>query len=460
MSKFDVAVIGAGPGGYVAAIRAAQRGASVVVIEREKLGGVCLNVGCIPTKTLIYSAELYRKMQHAESYGLAVDNPRFDLQALVARKDKVVATNTGGIAALFKAHKIPTIKGNARILSPGRIAVGDEVVEATNIIIATGGRPAQLPGLEFNGDTVIGSTDALNLTTLPKRAAVIGAGALGAEFACIWNAFGVEVTLIEFMPNILPKEDVDCSKRLAASLKRRGMDIRTETKVQQLEHRKGGVTLHLEGKQAGTIEVDKVLVGIGLQCNSEVVSETPELGIQVGKRGGIPVDERMETPVPGIYAIGDVIDKTWLAHGASREAIVAATNATGGDARMDYRVVPACNFTSPEVASVGLTEAAAKAQGYAVKTGKFLFAGLGRAHAMGETEGMVKIVGDAATDQILGVHILGAEAGELIAAAAMAMSLEATVEEMAHTIHTHPTLAEAMMEAAEDYYGVGIHTRP
>jgi dihydrolipoamide dehydrogenase len=460
MSKYDVAVVGTGPGGYVAAIRAAQRGAKVAVIEKKALGGVCLNVGCIPTKTLIYSAELYRKMQHAADYGLKVDGASFDLKAMVARKNKVVATNTGGIDALFKAHGIDVIRGEGVITAPGEIKVGDTLVHATSIIIATGGRPAQLPGLEFNGKTVIGSTDALELTELPKRIGVIGAGAIGAEFACIWNALGAEVTLIEAMPNVLPREDEDLSKRLAAGLKRKGIDIRTSTKVQELKHTKSGVTLTLEGAKAGDVEVDLVLVGIGLECNSEVVTRTPGLGVQTGPRGGIQVDARMETTVPGIYAIGDVTNKTWLAHGASTEGIVAATNATGGNRHMNYRVVPSCTFTSPEVASVGLTETQAKAEGYNVKAGTFLFAGNGRAHAMGETEGLVKIVGDAATDQLLGLHIMGAEAGELIAAGAMAMSLEATVEEIAHTIHTHPTLAEAIMEAAEDYYGEGIHTRP
>lgn len=460
MNKYDVVVVGTGPGGYVAAIRAAQRGAKVAVIEKNALGGVCLNVGCIPTKTLIYSAELYRKMQHAADYGLKVDGASFDLKAMVARKNKVVATNTGGIDALFKAHGIDVIRGEGTITAPGEIKVGDAMVHATSIIIATGGRPAQLPGLEYNGKTVIGSTDALELTKLPQRIGVIGAGAIGAEFACIWNALGAEVTLIEAMSNILPREDEDLSKRLASGLKRKGIDIRTSTKVQELKHTKSGVTLSLEGAKAGDVDVDLVLVGIGLECNSEVVTRTPGLGVKTGPRGGIQVDERMETTVPGIYAIGDVTNKTWLAHGASAEGIVAATNATGGNRHMNYRVVPSCTFTSPEVASVGLTETQAKAEGYTVKTGSFLFAGNGRAHAMGETEGLVKIVGDAATDQLLGLHIMGAEAGELIAAGAMAMSLEATVEEIAHTIHTHPTLAEAIMEAAEDYYGEGIHTRP
>lgn len=460
MGEYDVAVIGAGPGGYVAAIRCAQRGAKVAVIERRHLGGVCLNVGCIPTKTLIHTAELYRKMRHAEDYGLKVKDLRVDMAALIQRKNKVVDINTGGIAALFKANGIAHIEGDAVITAPGRIRVGKEEIAAKKIIIATGGRPAQLKGLEFNGKTIIGSTRALEMTDIPKRIAVIGAGALGAEFACIWNAFGAEVTLIEAMPTLLPREDEELTKRLEPVFKKRGIDVRVGTKVAKVEHRDKGVRLQLEGKKEGQVDVDMVLVAVGLECNSEVVTQTPSLGIKVGPRGGILVNERLESTVPGIYAIGDVIDKTWLAHGASAEAIVAATNATGGNRKMDYRVVPACNFTSPEVASVGLTEKKARDQGYNVKVGRFMYAGNGRAHAIGETDGMVKIVGDAATDELLGVHIMSAEAGEMIAAAALAMSMEATVEEIVHTIHTHPTLSEAILEAAEDYYGLGIHSRP
>jgi dihydrolipoamide dehydrogenase len=276
----------------------------------------------------------------------------------------------------------------------------------------------------------------------------------------MWNLLGAEVTLIEMMPNVLPREDEELTKRLASLFKKRGMDVRTGAKVAKLERGANGARLELEGAKPGSIEAELVLVGIGLECNSEVVTKSPALGVKTGPRGGIIVNERMESSVPGIYAIGDVTNKTWLAHGASAEGIVAATNAAGGDMKMDYRVVPACTFTTPEIASVGLTEQAARDKGIDVKTGRFMFSTLGRAHAMGETDGMIKIVGDAKTDEVLGVHIMGAEAGELIATGALAMRLEATVEEIAHTIHTHPTLSEAILEAAEDYYGEGIHTRP
>ncbi len=458
MLSCDVAVIGAGPGGYVAAIRAAQRGAKVIVIERWELGGVCLNAGCIPTKTLIHSANLFRKMQRGSTFGIDATGLSLNMPALLKHKDGVIRRNKGGIEALFKSHGIQVIKSDARVTAPGVIKAGEEEIRAKAIIIATGGAPARIPGLEIDGKRIIGSTEALKLTEIPKRVAVIGAGALGAEFACIWNAFGAAVTLVELMPTVLPKEDEELTAKMAAGFKKLGIDVRTGTQVAKLDQGKDGVHLTLQGEKPGELDVDVVLVGIGLKCNSEVVSETPGLGVTVNKRGGIQVNEKMETGVPGLYAIGDVVDKTWLAHGASAEGIVAAENATGGNRKMQYRVVPACYFTAPELASVGMTEKKAREAGIDVKVGRFPFVASGRAQAMGETEGMVKIVGDAKTDEVVGVHIMGPEAGELIAAAALAMSMEATVEEIVHTIHTHPTLAETLMEAAEDYFGVGIHT--
>ncbi|NLN92437.1 MAG: dihydrolipoyl dehydrogenase [Candidatus Hydrogenedens sp.] len=459
MKQYDLVVIGAGPGGYVAAIRAAQRGAKTAVVEYRNLGGVCLNEGCIPTKTLIHTAELYRKLQNAEEFGIEVSDVRVNIPKLLKRKETVIGLNTGGIAALLKANGIDLYEGKASLPAAGQVEVNGEILTAKNTIIATGGRPAQLPGLEFDGKLVIGSTDALNLDRVPESVVVIGAGALGTEFSCIWNAFGSKVTLVEMMPTILPRSDAEPAKLLERILKKKKVDVRTETSVSKIEKKESSVVVHLDGKKAGTVEAELVLVAVGLQCNSEIVSESP-LKLELGKRGGIPVNDRMETPIPGIYAIGDVIDRTWLAHGASAEGIVAATNCSGGSATMDYRVLPACNFSSPELASVGLTEEEAEEQGYTVKTGRFLFAGNGRAHTIGSAEGMVKLIGDASTDEILGVHILGPEAGEMIAIGALAMRIEGTLEEIASTVHTHPTLSEALWEAAEDYYGRSIHSRP
>lgn len=459
MNTYDVAVIGAGPGGYVAAIRAAQLGARVAVIEKDQVGGVCLNWGCIPTKTLIYTAELVRKLERASEYGIDTGPFTLNMKQVVKRKNDVVRRNKNGIQALFKAHGIDLIAGDAVVTAPGEVQVGDRLVSAKRIIVATGSQPAQIPGLETDGKTVITSTEALELTELPQRIAVIGAGALGAEFASLWNIFGVQVTLIEMMPQILPLEDADLAQRMEKILRKRGMDIRTGTTVRSMDRDKGGVRLELEGAKAGSVDVDLVLVGIGRKYNSEVLTRGG-LDVKTGPRGQIEVNDRLETSVPGIYAIGDVVGRTLLAHGASAEALIAAENAMGGNRRINYRVVPACTFTSPEVAHVGLTEKQAREQGIDVKVGRFDHAASGRAVAMGETEGMVKIVGDAATDEVVGVHIMGPEAGELIAAAAMAMSLEATVEEIAHTIHTHPTLSETVMEAAEAYLGRGIHTPP
>lgn len=457
MHECDVAVIGAGPGGYVAAIRAAQRGAKTVVIEREELGGMCLNWGCIPTKTLIHAAELYRKLHHAEQFGLIVRNPKMDLKALVEHKNGVVKKLTGGVRSLLKANGVEVVKGEAVFEKPNVLAAGKEKVRAKAVILATGSIPAQLPGLETDGERVITAREALDLTKLPERIAVIGAGPLGAEFACLWNALGAGVTLIEMLPNVLPAADEELTKRLGALLKKRGIEILTKTAVRSIEKGKKSVALNVEGAKASTIEVDLVLVGIGFKHRSEIAVS---MGVRTGKRGAVTVNERMETNVPGVYAIGDVVGKTMLAHGASAEGIVAAENATGGNRLMDYRVVPSCSYTSPEVASVGLTEQAAQEAGKSVRVGRFPYAASGRAMSMGEVEGMVKIVADAATGEVLGVHIMGAEAGEMIAAGAVAMAMEATVDELAHTIFTHPTLSETLMEAAEDYLGLGIHTPP
>ncbi len=458
MKHCDVCVIGTGPGGYVAAIRAAQRGARVVVIEREELGGVCLNWGCIPAKTLIHTAEMYRKTAHFHEIGLDIDGIKLNLRSLLEREAKVIDTNKRGVEHLFKANGIELVRGEARVTAPGCVEVGEECIEAASIIVAAGSSPAQLPGLEMDGKLVVSSTEALALGHVPERIAVIGAGALGAEFASVWNIFGAHVTLIEMMPEILPREDSEIAAVLHQIFTGRGMDVRAGTKVGNMTRHGNWATLELEGAHAGTIEADLVLIGIGREYHSGCID--PSLKMELGKHGKILTNEYMETSVPGIYAVGDVTGKTLLAHGASSEGIVAAVNATGGRQVMNYRVVPACTFTSPEVASVGMTEAEAIEAGHEVRVGRFQFAASGRAHAVHETGGLVKIVGDATTDELLGAHIVGPEAGELIAAPALAMSMEATVEDIIRTIHTHPTLSEALLEAAEDAHAQGIHTPP
>lgn len=460
MIQCDLAVVGGGPGGYVAAIRAAQSGGSVVLVERDQLGGVCLNSGCIPTKTLLHTAELYRKLEHAGEIGIRVKGAVLDVPALIAHKNKVVKGLRSGVSGLLKANGVEVVKGDARVTAPGRVAVGPNEIAAQSVILATGGAPGNIRGLETDGETVITSTEALDLERVPERVAVIGAGPLGAEFACLWNAFGAHVTLIEMLANVLPLEDDELTKKLAVLFKKRGIDVRTKTTVANIDSSRKGVRLELDGPKQEAVDVDLVLVGVGRSFNTEVVAQTPGLGVKLSENGAIQADERMETNIPGLYAIGDVVGKTLLAHGASAEGIVAAGNALGHKKTMDYDVVPACSFTVPELARVGMTEKEAREAGVDVKVGRFPYAAVGRARAMGETDGMVKIVGDAATDQVLGVHILGASAGELIAAAALAIRLEATVDDIAHTIHTHPTLAETVMGAAEDYFGTAIHTAP
>lgn len=458
MADYDVVVIGAGPGGYVSAIRSAQRGAKTAVIEKKYLGGVCLNIGCIPTKTLINTAGLFRKLKKADEFGIHVDNAQLDLNQLKQRKNKVISLNTGGIERLFKSYQIDWIKGEAKISQPGEVIVDEKQITSKNIIIATGGRPIELPILPFDKERIIDSSQALELTEIPKRIGIIGAGAIGCEFACIWNSFGAEIHLIEMLPHILPKEDEELAKRLESIFKKEGIQVYPGSKLKEAKVNKNNIILSIEGTKTTEITVDLVLVCVGMRCNSDCVKEPLRSALKINKKGGIVVNDKMETGVPGVYAIGDVIDRTWLAHGASNEGIVAVTNATGGNKRMDYRVLPACTFTFPELASVGLTEAKAKEQGVPVKVGKFLFSANGRAHAIGEPEGMVKMVGDAQTDEILGIHILGPEAGEMIATASVAMKLESTVEELAETIFTHPTLSEVIMEASEDYYGMSIHS--
>lgn len=456
--NYDITVIGAGPGGYVAAIRAAQLGARVLVVEKDEVGGVCLNRGCIPTKALIAGVAALKTAKKAGSLGLEIPEARIDLAKAVQRKDRIVRQLTGGIKFLFKKKGIETFKGTAVIQDKNTVLLaGDEenrqAVKTEKIIIATGSESAQIPSIPFDGEKIINSTDALRMTEVPGSILIIGAGAIGVEFAAIFRALGSEVTVVEMLPQIIPAEDAELAAELEKSFKGEGIRILTGAKVEK-------VTDEGKKKKAVTdtgeeIIVDKILVAVG-RCLNSVDIGLEDAGIST-ERGKIIVNEKMETNVPGVYAIGDVVGGALLAHKASAEGIVAAENACGKNVTMDYSAVPGCIYTLPEVASVGMTEAKAKDEGISVKTGKFPFSASGKAVATGEIQGFVKVVAEAETGKILGVQIIGPHATDLIAEGVLAVRCKLTLEELSRTIHAHPTLAEAVMEAAEAAEGKAIH---
>ncbi|MBZ0155313.1 MAG: dihydrolipoyl dehydrogenase [Alphaproteobacteria bacterium] len=453
-------ILGAGPGGYVAALKAAQLGARVTVIERDEVGGTCLNQGCIPTKALIATTEMLHKARNLEEYGLELSGsvvPR--LSRIMERKSKVVSTQVKGIRALFKSWGVTLIEGTGKFLGTGKIEVQKkdgtrEMVEADKVIIATGSKPAQISLFPFDGERILSSDDALALTEIPRSMVIIGAGVIGCEFACILSALGTEVTLVEMMPRAISTEDPEISEVLERELKKRKIRLVMNTRVARVEKENDGVHIFLSNSRE--LIADKVLVSTGRSLNSEGIG-LERVGITRGPKGEIPTNERMETAVGGIYAIGDVTGGLLLAHVASKEGIVAAGNACGRESKVDYSVIPAGIFTSPEIGSVGLRSHQAEEQGIKVNIGRFPFRGLGKAHAMGEIAGMVKIIADAATDRVLGVHIIGAHAADLVHEGALAMKAGLTAKEVADMIHSHPTLAEGIMEAAEDVHGEAIH---
>ncbi len=457
---FDVAVIGGGPGGYVAAIRAAQLGGKVLLVEREELGGVCLNWGCIPTKTLLKSAEKWQELKHCSEYGLSAEQISFDFAAIQSRKEQVVAQMRSGIEQLLKSNQVEVVRGTAKLtgVQSLRVTKQDGATEdyaAKAIILATGSRPVKLPLPGGDLPLVIDSSALLALQEVPRSLAVIGAGAVGVEFACLLRSFGAEVVLIEMLPNILANLDDDLIKRMGVVLRKAGIKTLTGTKVKEIRTEDGRAMLILENAK-GTSEViaDTVLVAVGRRPLLENLGlET--LGVECSP-GGIVVNERMATNIPTIYAIGDVTGKQMLAHAASAAALVAAENALGGDKVMDFSAVPACVFTTPEIASVGLSEQAAKEQGLAIKTSRFNFAGNGKAVSMGETDGLVKIVTDPA-GKVLGMHIMGAHASDLIMEGALAIRNGLSAADIAATIHPHPTLSETVLEAAHGIDGPIIH---
>jgi len=463
-----IAILGAGPGGYVAAIRAAQLGARVTVIENQALGGVCLNWGCIPSKALLSVVELGDKAKKAKDFGIQLTGPvTYDPAVMVARKNKVVSTLVKGIATLFKTWNIEHVEGTGELLDARTIRVakpdGAETrVVADGVIIATGSSWPNLPLFPIDGTQIITSKQALDLSRIPVSLLIVGGGVEGCEFASLYSGLGTQVTLVELVPRLLPLEDEEISQMMERELKKRGVDIRTGVTVDQIVRQPDLVTAHL--RDGLSLNVEQVLVSVGRGFNSRGIG-LEKAGVQVGTRGEIVVNERMETNVPGVYAIGDVVGKAMLAHVASAQGKVAVENFMGRPRTIDYDVIPTGIFTLPEIGRVGLTEqqardrcvAAGKDPQQSVKVGRFRYGGLGKAQATGDIQGLLKVVADAESDRILGVHILGAHAADLVHEAALAMHLGATVSRVAEMIHAHPTLAEGLMEAMEDVHGHAIH---
>jgi dihydrolipoamide dehydrogenase len=456
--KYDLVVIGGGPAGYVGAIRAAQLGKKVACVEKERAGGTCLNWGCIPTKSLLRNAELYQLLKkRAADFGFSFENLSYDWTKIISRSRGVADKLAGGVEFLFKKNKIDYLRGEAAVTEPGKVTYitrdnKDEVIESSYILIATGAVARDLPGLSANGQTVLNSHDAMILGKRPARLIVIGAGAIGVEFAYFFNAFGTEVTIVEMLPNVLPVEDTEISLALEKSLTKQGIKIFTNTRVVKTEADDQGVRVTIEGKKQETLEGDCVLVAVG------VAPLLPKgLQLTLDKKGYIAVNERYETSLSGVYAAGDIIGPPWLAHVASWEAIQAVNGMFTTTRPKRLKVYPGCTYCQPQVASVGLTERAAKEQGLKYKVGKFPFSASGKALAVGEPEGFVKIIIAEPHGEILGAHIIGPEATELIAELGLAITMEATFEEIEETIHAHPTLSEAVHEAAGAAFGTAIH---
>jgi len=460
VSRYDVAIIGAGPGGYVAAIRGAQGGAKICLIEEAIVGGTCLNWGCIPTKTLVATAGLFTRLRSAEELGIRITGSvELDFAKVTARKDRVVRGLVKGVQTLLESNGVTTLAGHGTLAGKDRVRVRHTSghigeVEARSIILATGSRPIDLPGLEIDGEYVLNSDHAVTLRELPGSILVVGAGAIGCEFAFLFNGFGSDVTMVEVLSHAVPMMDEDISVLLEREIRKRKIKLHLNTKVASVKRGPDKLAVALDNGQ--TIHVDKLLVSVGRAPNvADLGLEV--VGVELTERGTIRVNGRMETNVPGVYAIGDVVGGNMLAHEASAEGMVAVENALGGSRAMNYNLVPSAIFTDPEIASVGLTERAAREQGHEVKVGKFPFRALGKAHVLGEVAGEVKLVADAETDQIIGAHIMGPHATDLIHEVALAIKMEATAEEVAGTIHAHPTLSEALMEAGHALLGGAIH---
>ncbi|MBI3770683.1 MAG: dihydrolipoyl dehydrogenase [Deltaproteobacteria bacterium] len=451
--RFDLVVIGSGPGGYTAAIRAAQLGMRVACVERyDRLGGTCLNVGCIPSKALLDSSERYEETRHGLGvHGIAVEKVALDLGAMMARKDKVVRGLTQGVASLFKKNKIERVVGSARLASAQRVVVSgaaERTLETARVLIATGSKPSSLPTLPFDGERIVSSTEALALPAVPERLLVVGAGAVGLEIGSVWARLGAQVTVVEFLDRIVPLMDRGMGRQLQAALKKQGMTFRLETSAARAERTEHGVRVTLESKgESFTEDAAVVLVAIG-RCPYAEGLGARELGVAFDDRGRILVGEHFETSVAGVFAIGDVVPGPMLAHKAEEEGVVAVERMAGQASHVNYDAIPNVVYTWPELASVGLSEEDAAQRGLAINVGSFPFMANARAKCLGATEGGVKMLADARTDRILGVHVLGPRASDLIAEAALAIEYGASAEDVARTPHAHPTLPEALKEAA------------
>jgi dihydrolipoamide dehydrogenase len=461
--NYDIIVIGSGPGGYVTAIRASQLGLKTAVIERESLGGICLNWGCIPTKALLKSANVFEYLTHANDYGISVSDANVDFNAVIERSRGVASGMSNGIQFLMKKNKIDVIKGFGKIKAGKKVDVTAEDGTVTEysankgIIIATGARSRQLPNLPQDGEKIIGYREAMTLKSQPKKLVVVGSGAIGVEFAYFYNAIGTEVTVVEYLPNIVPVEDEEVSKQLEKSFKKAGVNIMTNASVESVDTTGKGCVVNIKtAKGEEKIECDVVLSAVGIQANIENIG-LEEVGIVVDK-GRILVNDFYQTNIPGYYAIGDVIPTAALAHVASAEGIICVEKIAGHSPEaLDYGNIPGCTYCSPEVASVGLTEKAAKEKGMDIKIGKFPFSASGKASAAGAKDGFIKLIFDAKYGELLGAHMIGANVTEMIAECVSIRKLETTGHDIIKTVHPHPTMSEAIMEAAAAAYGEVIH---
>jgi dihydrolipoamide dehydrogenase len=459
--RVEALVIGSGPGGYVAGIRLGQLKKKALVVERDKPGGICLNVGCIPSKALINASKYYDKFRHGADIGILADNIRLDMAKLQSWKGEVVSKLTGGVRTLLKANNCDYRTGTARLTSRNTVELqqkdGPVTIQADNIVLATGSRPIEIPGFKFDGKFVVDSTGALDFAQVPERFLVVGGGYIGIEIGTLYAKLGAKVTVVEALPAILPGTDPELAQVVSRKLKKLGVEVMTGAKAKSWTEKSGkaAVTLELAGGQEATVEVDNVLLCVGRRPNSENLG-LEAVGVKI-ERGFVPTDRRMRTNVPGIYAIGDLVGQPMLAHKASREAEVVAEVIAGHKSEMDVRTIPSVIFSDPEIASAGITADEAEKKGHKVKIGKFPFVALGRAIANADTDGFVKVVIDADSKEVLGIHVVGNGASDIIAEAALAIEMGALADDISLTIHAHPTLPEAIMEAAKASLGEAIH---